>query len=189
MCEFCERLRQILMDPKFRVALERDRDIQFNNYIYRRSAVEPALCFGELEIINETLYLNGDDYDCVFTKLNYCPECGESLEWAKNKVAESIEKNVPAEYRGEDYYRLVARDTFEADLKRANLRFNAYMEENGIDKYYFDNYKYRVEIYKDGRSMLIDNETDKEMFKTYNINQSVVSHIVDIHKYEKQQQR
>ena len=48
MCEFCERLRQILMDPKFRVALERDRDIQFNNYIYRRSAVEPALCFGEL---------------------------------------------------------------------------------------------------------------------------------------------
>lgn len=63
------------------------------------------------------------------------------------------------------------------------------MEENGIDKYYFDNYKYRVEIYKDGRSMLIDNETDKEMFKTYNINQSVVSHIIDIHKYEKQQQR
>ena len=185
MCEFCERLRQILMDPKFRVALEHDRNPQFNNYIYCRSIIDPAFCFGELDIINEKLYLSGDDYENVFIKLNYCPECGESLEWAKNKVAESIEKNVPVIYRGDNYFRLVARETFETDLRKANLHFNAYIEENGIDKYYFDNNKYRVEIYHDGRSMLINNETDMEMFKTYNINQSVVSHIVDIHKYEK----
>ena len=187
MCEFCERLRQILMDPKFRVALERDRDPQFNNYIYRRYSVEPGFSFGELDIINEKLYLSGDDYECVFTKLNYCPECGEPLEWAKNKVAESIEKNIPVVYRGEDYFRLVARETFETDLRKANLHFDSYKVEDGIDKYYFDNDEYRVEIYHDGRSMLINNETDMEMFKTYNINQSVVSHIVDIHKYEKHQ--
>ena len=57
MCEFCERLRQILMDPKFRVVLEHDRNPQFNNYIYRRSIIEPGFCFGELDIINEKLYL------------------------------------------------------------------------------------------------------------------------------------
>ena len=65
---------------------------------------------------------------------------------------------------------------------------------NSIEKMYSQkdentNSSIGIEIYKDGRSMLIDNETDKEMFKTYNINQSVVSHIIDIHKYEKQQQR
>ena len=187
MCEFCERLRQILMDPKFRVVLERDRDPQFNNYIYRRSSVEPGFCFGELNIINEKLYLSGDDYECVFLKLNYCPECGESLEWAKNKVAESIEKNIPVVYRGDDYARLVARDTFEADLRKANLHFDSYKVEEGIDKYYFDNDEYRVEIYPEGKSTLFYNKTNKERKTEYSIYRSVVSQLVDIHKYEKHQ--
>lgn len=185
MCEFCEGLKNRLMDPKFRVVLERDRDPQFSDYIYRRSSVEPGSCFGELDIINETLYLIGDDYECVFTKLNYCPECGESLEWAKNKVAESIEKNIPVVYRGEDYFRLVARDTFETDLRKANLHFDSYKVEDGIDKYYFDNEEYRVEIYPDGKSTLFNNKTNVERKTEYSIVRSVVSQLVDIHKYEK----
>ena len=60
MCEFCDELKNQLMDPKFRVILERDRNPQFKDYIYRRSTVEPGFCFGELDIINEKLYLCGE---------------------------------------------------------------------------------------------------------------------------------
>ena len=103
MCEFCDGLKERLMDPKFRVILERDRNPQFRDYIYQRSSVEPGFSFGELDIINEKLYLCGDEYEPIFTILNYCPECGEPLEWAKNKVAESIEKNIPAVYASKLY--------------------------------------------------------------------------------------
>ena len=185
MCEFCDELKKQLMDPKFRVVLERDRNPQFRDYIYKRSDPEPGFCFGELDIINETLYLNGDEYEPVFTVLNYCPQCGEPLEWAKNKVAESIEKNIPAVYRGDDYNRLVARDTFETDLRKANLHFDLYKVEDGIDKYYFDNDEYRVEIYPDGKSKLFNNKTNIERRCEYSIYRSVVSQLVDIHRYEK----
>lgn len=187
MCEFCEGLKNRLMNPKFRVVLERDRDPQFRDYIYRRSSVEPGFCFGELDIINEKLYLCGDEYEPVYTILNYCPQCGEPLEWAKNKVAESIEKNIPVIYRGDDYGRLVARDTFEADLRKVNLHFDSYKVEEGIDKYYFDNDEYRVEIYPDGKSTLFYNKTNKERKTEYSIYRSVVSQLVDIRKYEKHQ--
>lgn len=185
MCEFCDGLKERLMDPKFRVILERDRDPQFRDFIYRHSSVEPGFCFGELDIINEKLYLCGDEYEPVYTVLNYCPQCGEPLEWAKNKVAESIEKNIPVVYRGDDYNRLVARDTFETDLRKANLHFDSYKVEDGIDKYYFDNDEYRVEIYQNGQSKLFENKTNKERRCEYSIYRSVVSQLVDIHKYEK----
>ena len=185
MCEFCDELRNQLMNPKFRVILERDRNTQFNDYIYRRYTVEPGFCFGELDIINEKLYLSGNEYEPVYTILNYCPQCGEPLEWAKNKVAESIEKNIPEVYRGDDYARLVARDTFETDLRKANLHFDSYKVEDGVDKYYFDNDEYRVEIYQTGQSKLFENKTNKERQHEYNIYRSVVSQLVDIRKYEK----
>ena len=185
MCEFCDELKNQLMDPKFRVILERDRNSQFKDYIYRRSTGEPGFCFGELDIINEKLYLSGDEYEPVYTVLNYCPQCGEPLEWAKNKVAESIEKNIPVVYRGDDYNRLVARDMFEADLRKANLHFESYKVEEGIDKYYFDNDEYRVEIYQNGQSKLFENKTNKERRCSGSIYCSIVPRLVDILKYEK----
>lgn len=54
-----------------------------------------------------------------------------------------------------------------------------------IDKYYFDNDKYRVEIYPDGKSKLFENKTNKERRCEYSIYRSVVSQLVDIRKYEK----
>lgn len=70
-----------------------------------------------------------------------------------------------------------------------NVKFRKVIKEveEGIDKYYFNNDEYRVEIYPDGKRKLFNNKTNVEIRCEYSIYHSVVSQLIDLHKYEKHQ--
>ena len=73
----------------------------------------------------------------------------------------------------------------ELAINQAKIDFDFKKVEDDIDKYYFDNDEYRVEIYQNGQSKLFENKTNIERRCEYSIYRSVVSRLVDIHKYEK----
>lgn len=106
MCEFCNWLHDKLDNEKFSVIS--NQDVRTNRTYYtvdyiRSTGYDSGFLHGSINIVNNELKLNGNDYDELMVNANFCPECGASLQWAKDKILEKAKETVSAEYRSDDY--------------------------------------------------------------------------------------
>lgn len=106
MCEFCNWLHDVIDSEKFDVIsnLEPNKLRTYHTIDYIRSTgYDSGFLHGSINIVNNELKLYGDDYDELMVKANFCPECGASLQWAKDKILEKAKESVPEEYRSDNY--------------------------------------------------------------------------------------
>lgn len=128
MCKFCDWLHSVVdndntavLDP---VAREQPglRYRYIVNYCKRIGTDnERPFCPGDIYLDNGALMLTGDDYEPVTLELNYCPECSESLEWAKNKLMTKAQKMVRPEILDEKYILNQTTTLFLKSAKNAKI--------------------------------------------------------------------
>lgn len=123
MCKFCDWLHSIVDDDNTGVLDPVAREQPGHKYRYivnycKRIGTdnERPFCPGDIYLDNGALMLTGDDYEPVTVELNYCPECSESLEWAKNKLLTKAQKMVRPEILDE---KCILNQTTNLFLNRA----------------------------------------------------------------------